>query len=346
MNVPKDHLWKLAFRLMMQQIVEFFFLDKYDEVDWTKEIVFLDKELNTIQADSRPKNRIADVLVMLTLKNGKPLYIFLHIEVQGYFDADYALRVHQMGYRIEDKMGSKPVTLSIFTDNDPNFHPKEYYVEIWGSSSRSVFNTYKVMEHPPITYKNPDNPVALIMEIVYTSTQIEKATDREIMKLFVGLTQKLVLKGYSKEYIYLMKNFIEAHVIFADSRKYRIFEKKMKEMVAYETTEEILSFLNFEKRLEIAQQEKQIAQQEKQKALLDARRERKEKQRERKEKELARKEEERARELAVLSMLNQSMPNKIIASILKISNKEILAIQLKYKDNNPITQLMNGHSQN
>ena len=124
MNVGPDQLWKIAFRLLMQQFVGFFFSEKYDEVDWSKGIVFLDKELNTIQPESRPKNRIADVLVMLQLKNGDPLYIFLHIEVQGYFDVDFGLRVHQMSYRIEDKLGHSPVMLSIFTDDDLIFIPK------------------------------------------------------------------------------------------------------------------------------------------------------------------------------------------------------------------------------
>ena len=55
MHIQKDQLWKSAFRLLMQQFVGFFFSDQYDEVDWTKEVVFLDKELSTILLNSRPK---------------------------------------------------------------------------------------------------------------------------------------------------------------------------------------------------------------------------------------------------------------------------------------------------
>ena len=127
MNIGKDRLWKTALRLRMQHTVAFFFPHQYHEVDWSKGIVFLDKELNTINLHARPKNRIADVLVLLTLKNGKKRVLFLHIEVQGYPDIDFPLRIHQMRYRIEDLTGENPVMLAIFTDDDPNFHPKEYH---------------------------------------------------------------------------------------------------------------------------------------------------------------------------------------------------------------------------
>ena len=74
-----------------------------------------------------------------------------------------------MRYRIEDKFGMNPAILVIFTDDNPNFHPKEYALDTWGSTSRITFNTYKVMDNPPSTYKNRDNIVALIMEVVHTA---------------------------------------------------------------------------------------------------------------------------------------------------------------------------------
>ena len=360
MNVGPDQLWKIAFRLLMQQFVGFFFSENYDEVDWSKGIVFLDKELNTIQPESRPKNRIADVLVMLQLKNGDPLYIFLHIEVQGYFDVDFGLRVHQMSYRIEDKLGHSPVMLSIFTDDDPNFHPKEYYVEKWGTTRRMTFNTYKVMDNPPSTYKDRHNPIAMIMEIVYESTQIKKSSDAEVMKAFVGLAKKLLLMGYPKEYVLLMKSFIEAHVKFGESKNYRIFENKLNNMANYETTEEILSFFNLEKRLEDSQndvkqarlevqRERQAAERERRAAKRERQekeRERQEKEHERQEKERERQEKEHERERAVLVLLNKGFEQDVILSVFDITVEDIRAIQEKYKDPKVLEMLLNRNLKN
>ena len=349
MNIRKDQLWKSAFRLMMQQIVGFFFPNEYDEVDWTKEIVFLDKELNTIHLHSRPKNRIADVLVMLQLKNGDPLYIFLHIEVQGYFDVDFGLRVHQMSYRIEDKLGHSPVMLSIFTDDDPNFHPKEYYVEKWGTTRRLTFNTYKVMDNPPSTYKDRHSPIAMLMEIVYESTQIKKSSDAEIMKAFVGLAKKLLLMGYPKEYVLLMKSFIEAHIKFGEPKNYRIFENKLNDMANYETTEEILSFFNLEKRLEDSQNDVKQARLETERERQAVQRERQKAERERQEKEherQERQEKERERERAVLVLLNKGFEADVILSVFDITVEDIRAIQEKYKDPKVLEMLLNRNLKN
>ena len=337
MYIKKDQLWKSAFRLMMQQIVGFFFPDQYDEVDWTKEVVFLDKELSTIVLNSRPKNRIADVLVMLTLKNGEKRLLFLHIEVQGYPDTDFGLRVHQMRYRIEDLMGEPPVMLSIFTDDDPSYHPKEYYAERWGASTRTVFNTYKVMEHPPETYSDANNPVALMMEIIYNSTQIKKLSDKEIMDAFIGLTKKLVSSGYTKEYILLMKNFIEAHVTFGDNKNYRIFGEKIEKMVKYETTADILSWLDNDKLLEAAQKKSERMQKAAERAQKAA-------ERTKKIVERMQTEKERLRERSVVALLGQGMSKETIAAVLEITVADIQAIEEKYKNNNPFSKPLNGNS--
>ena len=335
MNIGKDRLWKTALRLRMQHSVAFFFPDQYREVDWSKGIVFLDKELNTINLHARPKNGIADVLVLLTLKNGKKRVLFLHIEVQGYSDSDFALRIHQIRYRIEDLTGENPVMLAIFTDNDPNFHPKEYYVETWGASNRTVFHTYKVMEHPPETYADPNNPIALMMEIVYNSTQLKKVSDEKIMDSFLALFKKLTLSGYPQEYVILLKSFIEAHIILGDDKNYRIFELKMEKMVKYETTADILEWLYVDK------VKARLEKSEKEKARLE-----KAKTRAENEKARAENEKARLRERSVMGFLSQAMSKEAIVAILEITMEDISAIEAKYNGNNPFSNHLNGNSSN
>ena len=61
--IKQDYLWKAAFRVFMQDFVRFFFLNQYDEIDWSKGIVFLDKELAKLQLKSNGKDRIAGLVV-------------------------------------------------------------------------------------------------------------------------------------------------------------------------------------------------------------------------------------------------------------------------------------------
>ena len=178
------------------------------------------------------------------------------------------------------------------------------------------------------------------------------------MQSFVALFEKLLSRGYSKEYINLMKNFIEAHIKFDSSKNYRIFEKKMDKMVKYETTAEILSFFDFEKRLEISQKSEkkalvdverfrksaERARKKEERERQEKERERQEKERERQEKERERQEKELTREHAVLGLLSQGMGDDVISAVLSISVESIAAIREKYKDNNPIAELLNRHS--
>ena len=323
MPVAHDELWKVSFRTLMPQFVEFFFPQHYGKIDWNKEIVFLDKELQTIQPNSRPKNRIADVLVMLHRKRGKPLYILLHIEIQGYIDKVFGLRAHQMRYRIEDKFGINPVMLCVFTDSNPHFHPKEYVVETWGTGVRTFFNTYKVMENHPSNYKNPDRIVSLIMETVYYSTQLKGKSDDEIMGLFLPITRKLITKGYTRKEIEVAYNFIEAYIKFGNNESYLIFEGKIDDMLDYESTPEIVAdFFDTEKKMRRLREAEAIAEK-------NAERERREKERERQEKEFS-----------ILLLLKQNMSAEIIAKALNVPVENILQIQEKYKDNNPIDEIL------
>ena len=75
--INRDYLWKAAFRVFMQDFILFFFAKKYNEIDWSKGIEFLDKELHKLQSKSKQKHRIADVLVRLYLKNGKAVCVLL-----------------------------------------------------------------------------------------------------------------------------------------------------------------------------------------------------------------------------------------------------------------------------
>jgi DNA-directed RNA polymerase specialized sigma24 family protein len=318
MPVAPDELWKVSFRMLMPQFVEFFFPQHYNKIDWQKEIVFLDKELQTIQLNSRPKNRIADVFVMLHRKRGKPLYILLHIEIQGYLDKVFGLRAHQMRYRIEDKFGVNPVMLCVFTDSNLHFHPKEYAVETWGTGVRTYFNTYKVMENHPNKYKNPDSIVSLIMETVYHSTQLKGKSDDEIMGLYLQIARKLFSKGYTKHEIEVAYNFIEAHIKFGNNDSYGIFEEKIDDMVTqFETTEEILSnFFDKEKKMLRMKEAEERAERK-------AERER------------------QAKERSVLLLLKQGVSSDMIAKVLDVPVENILQIQEKYKDNNPIDEILN-----
>jgi hypothetical protein len=316
MRISRDYLWKASFRMMMPEFIQFFFPNKYDDVDWDKGVEFLDKELSKLYAKSKQKNRVADVLARLYLKNGKTLWILLHIEVQGYLDAFFAERMHQMRYRIEDLFGVNPVMLAILTDDNPDFTPQYYEVDTWGSISRTMFHSYKVMNTPPETYQNPDNPVSIIMNVAYHSIKSQKLNDATKINLFESIVRDLLKKNFTKEKIGLILSFIENHVNFAKKENSIIFEEKIDEMVKYETTQDILDHVNPAKRAIKAENALAEALKAKSEAIA------------------AKEQERQAKELSIILMLNNGIEAATISDNLKMPIPVILEIYDRYKAKN------------
>jgi hypothetical protein len=319
MKLQPDQVWKAAFRLLMPQFVQFFFPQYYDDVDWEKGVEFLDKELNKLLSKAKLKNRIADVLVKLLLKNGETIWMLLHVEVQGYVEVEFAQRVHQMSYRIEDLFGQNPAMLCIFTDSDPLFHPKEYHVNTWGSIKKTIFHTFKVLDNPPNVKIIPKDIISIIMEIAYYGTQSKKLNDDAKINLHLPLVRRLYSEGYSREVVEMALSFIEAHLKFVDYKKERIFEEKKDNMAKYETTEDILAAVSYEKRAIRAEAkiEKAEAKIEKAEAKI-------------KEIEIA----IRKMEKGIFIMLNQGLSVEFIAKSFDVTVDYVQSIQQKFKQDN------------
>ena len=124
-------------------------------------------------------------------------------------------------------------------------------------------------------------------------------------------------------------------MILGDNKNYRIFELKMKKMVKYETTADILEWLYVDKvKARLEKEQKENARLVKAKARV--------------ENEKARVESEKARlrERSVLALLGQAMPKEAIAAALEITMEDINAIEAKYKDGHPFSTYLNGNSKN
>jgi hypothetical protein len=251
MKATRDFLWKTAFRFFMRQFIAFFYPHRYNQIDWTRKVEFLDKELHRIFTESGQKHRQADVLARLHLKSGKPLWVLLHIEVQGYVDEYFAFRIHQIRYRIEERFGVNPAILAILTDNNPKFHPKRYRVSTWRASSETRFQTYKVINHPPSSYDNADSAVAIIMKVAYYAAHAGKFSDEDLISVHFKMVRELLSANYSKQEVAFILNFIKGHVNFKNPTSYPIFESNLNDMeeLEYETTEEILAYWDFDARM-------------------------------------------------------------------------------------------------
>jgi len=67
--------------------------DFYYSVDWAKPTIFLDDELRQISPDSEETKRYVDRLVRVWMLDGEEKWVLIHVEIQGYRDADFSERM-------------------------------------------------------------------------------------------------------------------------------------------------------------------------------------------------------------------------------------------------------------
>ena len=97
-----DSPWKESLE-DFEEFILFYVPELYDFIDWRKQPEFLDKELQQIAGDAVTGRRYADKLVRVWTKDGNPLHVLNHIEIQGSRESDFEERMYIYHYRIYDK---------------------------------------------------------------------------------------------------------------------------------------------------------------------------------------------------------------------------------------------------
>jgi len=213
----RDRLWKTIFEDFFQDSMFFFFPNHADEIDFAHAPEFLDKELSRIFPRSlQQKGRVVDKLVKIRLRDGAVGWLLIHIEVQGYHDPDFPLRMYQAQYRISERYGKPVAALAVLTDDDHATAPNAYEKGIWGTRLRYEYPVYKVAAHPPESFADGNNPFAIVMETAYYGLKKHRLDDDGKMKIKFALVRKLLRRGYDKERVRKLLDFIDGYVNFDD----------------------------------------------------------------------------------------------------------------------------------
>jgi hypothetical protein len=146
-NTDYDSAWKSFIELYFQEFLTFFFPDIESDIDWSKPIRFLDKELLQVVRDAEISKRYADKLVEVHRKSGEKAIVICHIEVQNegepYFDA----RMYCYNYRLRDRYNCPVVSLAILTDDSKTWRPNRFQDELWGCSTEFRFPIVKLLDY-------------------------------------------------------------------------------------------------------------------------------------------------------------------------------------------------------
>ena len=205
-----DSPWKKAIEMYFKEFVHFFFPEMAEDVDWTWEHVFLDKELQQVAREAALGRRYVDKLVRLYRKNGHEKWVLVHIEVQGQPDIDFPKRMYTYNYRIFDRFDRKVASLAILADENPNWRPDHYSYELWGSKVGLWFPSVKLLEYKEKweELEESTNPFASV--VMAHLKAVETAGDNEKRYHWkVSLIKRLYRLGYEKQDVIQLFDFID-----------------------------------------------------------------------------------------------------------------------------------------
>jgi hypothetical protein len=98
-----DSPWKDILEAYFQQAIEFFFPKTAAIINWQVPHEFLDKEFQAISNDAEQGKRYADKLVKVRCLNGEEKWLYIHVEVQGQPEEEFAMRMFTYNFRIFDR---------------------------------------------------------------------------------------------------------------------------------------------------------------------------------------------------------------------------------------------------
>jgi len=142
-----DTAWKQALEWFFEPFLQFFFPSIQGAIDWSREPVFLDKELQQIVPEAETGRGTVDKLVKVWTAEGIEAWVLVHVEVQSQHDAAFAERMYVYNHRLRDTYGRMPVSLAVLGDESRSWRPSVHAEGRWGCEVRFTFPTVKLVDY-------------------------------------------------------------------------------------------------------------------------------------------------------------------------------------------------------
>ena len=204
MDTPDDYdsPWKDAVERYFPEFINFYFPDASQQINWARGHEFLDQELRAVVQDAELGKRFVDKLAKVALQDGSERWVYVHLEVQGNAQAEFAERMFVYHYRLYDRYRQPVASLALLADTTPHWRPGQFGYRLLGCSIQLGFPTAKLLDyatHQDALYANP-NPFALVT-LAHLLTQ---STRQDMHARFAAkwkLVQLLYRRGWDKQQV-------------------------------------------------------------------------------------------------------------------------------------------------
>jgi hypothetical protein len=209
-NTDYDNPWKSIIELYFRDFIQFFFPWIEPEIDWSRAVKFLDKELQKIVRDGSTVKRYADKLVEVYRLDGQALLVLCHIEVQNQYEKVFPARVYTYNYRLRDRYDRDVASLVILGDESLTWRPMSFQADLWGCSVDFVFPVVKLLDYAARWEElaASRNPFAVV---VMAHLKAKETTNQPVARKDwkYHLTTMLYDKGYGEQDIMELYQFLD-----------------------------------------------------------------------------------------------------------------------------------------
>jgi len=221
-QVNQDNLWKKLIADLFEDFLLFFLPELHAEVNFSKQVEFLQQELFKEIIEHRQGRKIADQIAKVHLKSGKEQWILVHTEIQAVDEVHFAKRMFEYFYRIRDRYGKKIVAIAIFTDKSTK-STNRYHEKYYGTEIMYTFNKYVVSDFDEEELKKSPKlfSKALLASIYMNRTKKEmslrsaykRALIREVWSLNNVERTELSALLYFIDYLLNLPKFISEQLV-------------------------------------------------------------------------------------------------------------------------------------
>ncbi len=209
-NDHYDSPWKEAIEQYFAEFLAFYFPEAYAGIDWSKEHIFLDKELRAVVQDAELGTRFVDKLVRVTELCGDESWIYIHVEVQGTRQPEFAKRMFVYNNRLFDRYDRPVASLAVLADEHKMWKPSSYGFSVLGCRLTLEFPIAKLTDYEDKLDEllASDNAFGWITA-AHILTQKTRTEDEERYKAKLRLLRILYERRWEKQRVINLFNVID-----------------------------------------------------------------------------------------------------------------------------------------
>ncbi len=205
-----DSPWKEALEQFLEPCFALLFPSAHADIDWSRDVELMDKELQQIVPQSEVGRRYVDKLIKVWRRTGEPLGLLIHLEVQTQREADFPKRMFVYNYRVFDRFDLVVASFAILADSDAHWRPDHYEQGAFGSVCGLTFPTAKLWDWVgrESVLEQHANPFALVVLAHLRALQMREDPEARLTGK-THLVRLLYNRGMNARDIWRLLRFID-----------------------------------------------------------------------------------------------------------------------------------------